>query len=78
MRVLDLSQQLPGPYATLLLASLGAHVTKVEPIHGDAARHLDATGLVMGLRQYSYLGAMLALTLALDDEDFLADGTHRH
>lgn len=42
MRVLDLSQQLPGPYATLLLASLGAHVTKVEPVQGDAARHLDA------------------------------------
>lgn len=41
MRVLDLSQQLPGPYATLLLAALGAGVTKVEPPHGDAARHLD-------------------------------------
>ena len=42
MRVLDLSQQLPGPYAALLLASLGAHVTKVEPVHGDTARQLDA------------------------------------
>lgn len=41
MRVLDLSQQLPGPYATLLLASLGATVTKVEPPAGDAARALD-------------------------------------
>lgn len=41
MRVLDLSQQLPGPYATLLLASMGATVTKVEPPRGDAARHLD-------------------------------------
>lgn len=41
MRVLDLSQQLPGPYATVLLASLGASVTKVEPPAGDAARHLD-------------------------------------
>jgi crotonobetainyl-CoA:carnitine CoA-transferase CaiB-like acyl-CoA transferase len=41
MRVLDLSQQLPGPYATLLLASMGAAVTKVEPPRGDAARHLD-------------------------------------
>ncbi|KAF0957189.1 CaiB/BaiF CoA transferase family protein [Rhodococcus sp. T7] len=41
MRVLDLSQQLPGPYATLLLASLGASVIKIEPPHGDAARHLD-------------------------------------
>jgi crotonobetainyl-CoA:carnitine CoA-transferase CaiB-like acyl-CoA transferase len=41
LRVLDLSQQLPGPYATLLLASLGASVVKVEPPQGDAARHLD-------------------------------------
>ncbi|HVW44328.1 MAG TPA: CoA transferase [Amycolatopsis sp.] len=41
MRVLDLSQQLPGPYATLLLAALGAEVTKIEPPAGDAARHLD-------------------------------------
>jgi CoA:oxalate CoA-transferase len=41
MRVLDLSQQLPGPYATFLLASLGAAVTKIEPPAGDAARHLD-------------------------------------
>ncbi|QRP50257.1 type II 3-dehydroquinate dehydratase [Amycolatopsis sp. FDAARGOS 1241] len=37
-----------------------------------------ATGLVMGLRQYSYLGALLALTLALDDADFLAGGARRH
>jgi crotonobetainyl-CoA:carnitine CoA-transferase CaiB-like acyl-CoA transferase len=42
MRVLDLSQQLPGPYATQLLASLGARVTKIEPPSGDAGRHLDA------------------------------------
>jgi crotonobetainyl-CoA:carnitine CoA-transferase CaiB-like acyl-CoA transferase len=41
MRVLDLSQQLPGPYATLLLAALGAEVTKVEPPAGDASRDLD-------------------------------------
>lgn len=41
MRVLDLSQQLPGPYATLLLAALGASVTKIEPPGGDAARQLD-------------------------------------
>lgn len=41
MRVLDLSQQLPGPYATYLLAALGAEVTKIEPPTGDAARSLD-------------------------------------
>nr|WP_246372237.1 CoA transferase [Gordonia humi] len=41
MRVLDLSQQLPGPYGTLLLASLGASVVKVEPPQGDNSRTLD-------------------------------------
>ncbi len=41
MRVLDLSQQLPGPYATFLLTCMGASVTKVEPPGGDPGRHLD-------------------------------------
>lgn len=41
MRVLDLSQQLPGPYATFLLAGMGADVLKVEPPAGDPARQFD-------------------------------------
>jgi crotonobetainyl-CoA:carnitine CoA-transferase CaiB-like acyl-CoA transferase len=39
--VLDVSQQLPGPYATMLLQQLGARVVKVEPPGGDVARVLD-------------------------------------
>lgn len=39
--VVDLSQQLPGPFATLLLRTLGARVVKVEPPGGDAARKID-------------------------------------
>lgn len=41
MTVLDLTQQLPGPFATALLAALGARVVKVEPPSGDPARRLD-------------------------------------
>lgn len=39
--VLDLSTQLPGPYATMLLRALGARVIKVEPPGGDLARRID-------------------------------------
>ena len=39
VRVLDLSRLLPGPYATLVLADLGAEVVKLEdPVGGDYAR----------------------------------------
>ncbi|MFE2990635.1 CoA transferase [Streptomyces sp. NPDC059262] len=35
-RIVDLSRLLPGPYATSLLADLGADVIKVEdPVGGD-------------------------------------------
>jgi crotonobetainyl-CoA:carnitine CoA-transferase CaiB-like acyl-CoA transferase len=40
-RILDFGQQLPVPYATLLLAQLGAEVIKVEPPAGDAGREID-------------------------------------
>jgi crotonobetainyl-CoA:carnitine CoA-transferase CaiB-like acyl-CoA transferase len=42
MKVVDISQQLPGPYCSLLLAGLGAEVVKVEPPQGEAARRIDA------------------------------------
>jgi crotonobetainyl-CoA:carnitine CoA-transferase CaiB-like acyl-CoA transferase len=38
IRVLDLSLQLPGPYATRLLADMGAEVHRIEPPGGDPAR----------------------------------------
>lgn len=38
VRVLDYSQYVAGPLATMLLADIGADVIKVEPPHGDAWR----------------------------------------
>lgn len=48
--VADFSLQLPGPYATWLLRSLGARVIAVEPPGGDPGRVLDS-------RMYATLSA---------------------
>jgi len=44
LRVLDLSQYVPGPYASLILRDLGAEVVKVEPPAGDPMRGLGGGG----------------------------------
>lgn len=40
VRVIDLSQNLSGPYGSMLLADMGADVIKVEPLTGDPQRTL--------------------------------------
>jgi crotonobetainyl-CoA:carnitine CoA-transferase CaiB-like acyl-CoA transferase len=44
IRVLDLSQYLPGPFCTRLLADMGCDVVKVEPPAGDPLKKLDIEG----------------------------------
>jgi crotonobetainyl-CoA:carnitine CoA-transferase CaiB-like acyl-CoA transferase len=41
VKVLDFSQNLPGPYATFVLAGWGAEVVKVEPPKGDPGRFME-------------------------------------
>ncbi|PLR95384.1 CaiB/BaiF CoA transferase family protein [Bacillus sp. T33-2] len=42
VKIIDFTNYLPGPYASLRLAELGAEIIKVEPLKGDPAR---STGL---------------------------------
>src|SRR4029079_14807840 len=44
VRVLDLTRLAPGPYATLILADLGAEGVKLEPPEGDATRAMPPGG----------------------------------
>jgi CoA:oxalate CoA-transferase len=43
IRILDLTHMLSGPYATMILADLGAETIKVEPLGGEGTRALLAT-----------------------------------
>ena len=40
IRLIDCSQFIPGPYATLVMADLGAEVIKIEPPSGDPMRYV--------------------------------------
>ncbi len=62
VRVIDLTRNVAGPYASLLLASQGADVIKLEPPGGDPSRafgpfpnddvHPERSGLFLHLNRY--------------------------
>src|SRR6187402_3201060 len=65
LRVLDLTRLLPGAFATLMLAELGAEVIKIEdPSGGDPMRHLPP--LINGRGVYDLLLNRGKKSVALD------------
>ncbi|MBL8660433.1 MAG: CoA transferase [Rhodospirillales bacterium] len=69
LRVLDLSQYLPGPFATRLLADMGADVVKVEPPAGDPLRTLDTAAKPGGASPFYRMINAGKTILALDLKD---------
>lgn len=67
------------PYVEVHFANIVQHFTSVAP--GGAAYQsrfsATATGVVFGLRQYSYVGGLLALVLGLDDDTYLGGEPQR-
>ncbi len=46
IKVLEFSHAVMGPSAGMILADLGASVTKIEPVpDGDRTRHLQGVGI---------------------------------
>lgn len=71
VRVLDLSQYIPGPMATLFLADMGAEVLKIEPPQGDEMQSLgprDAQGRPVFYRALNAGKAVCRMNLKDADE----------
>lgn len=62
VRVIDFGQYIAGPGAAMVLAELGASVTKIEPLAGDQARHIGRYGEAM-VRAYNRGKRSIALDL---------------
>jgi len=70
LKVLDLGQYVPGPYAALILGDLGAEVVKVEAPDGDPMRALGPAGpdgVSAGYRALN--GGKTVVTLDLKSQD---------
>lgn len=67
------------PYVEVHFANIDAPPTAprglpIGPWHSTFTP--SATGVVMGLREYSYAGAFVSLVMALDDDNFLGQDLH--
>lgn len=70
LRVLDLSQYLPGPFATQMLSDLGAEVVKIEPPAGDPMRGFileDSDGISPLYKQVNSGKTLLRLDLKAEE-----------
>lgn len=65
VRVVDFGQYIAGPGAAMVLAELGASVTKIEPLTGDQARHIGRYGESM-IRAHNRGKRSIALDLKSD------------
>ena len=79
LRVVDLTRNLPGPFATRLLADLGADIVKIEPKNGDPARALgglfDALNHGKTIEQYDFRDpeGIESIKAHLKDADVMLD-----
>lgn len=73
IRILDLGQYITGPFATVLLAELGADVIKVEPPTGDPFRSWEGGPLKATFMAFNRGKRSIVLDLKADDgrEKFL-------
>jgi crotonobetainyl-CoA:carnitine CoA-transferase CaiB-like acyl-CoA transferase len=65
IRVLDLTQAMAGPMATMLLGDLGAEVIKIEPVNGDQTRKW-APPYINGMSAYFLSANRNKKSIALD------------
>lgn len=79
LRVIDLTRNLPGPFATRLLGDLGADIIKIEPKSGDPARALgglfEALNHGKTIEKYDFRDAqgIEAIKTHLKDADVMLD-----
>lgn len=77
IKIIDFTNYLPGPFATMRLADLGAEVIKIESPKGDPARHTGEglvfrannrgkKSIVLDLKKQSDVDAALALLSTAD------------